>query len=69
MIRIKHFKTDRADAPPDWKEAEKFLNSTTVTGFRPKVVAITAYPTGPSHNLVVVYDDSAQDSGTSTPEA
>lgn len=53
MICIKHFQQDREADPPDWKKAMEFMNSAAVKN----VISVSAYPTGPHHNLVITYEE------------
>ncbi len=55
MIMVKHFKEPRENETPKWKELQKFLNE---EGYQREVRHITGYPTGPDHNLVVIYEET-----------
>jgi hypothetical protein len=55
MIMVKHFKEERVTEAPRWKAVEKFLNE---EGPDRKILHITGYPTGPDHNLIVIYEET-----------
>jgi hypothetical protein len=57
MIQIKHFKEGRTDRAPDWPAAKEFLKALN----KAQILGVSAYPTGADHNLVVVYDDWAEE--------
>lgn len=57
MFKIKHFQMERSDKAPNWTEAEKFLNKIEEDFGKDAVVGVTIYPTGPFHNMIVVYRD------------
>lgn len=55
MIKVKHFKELRDTETPKWREVQKFLDD---EGFERKILNLTGYPTGPDHNLVVIYEEN-----------
>lgn len=63
MIHINHFKESRTEKPATWAEAEKFMNEKKLVAMSgslmvtPHVISINVYPTGPDHNMVLVWDD------------
>lgn len=56
MIQIKHFTKvrDGNDGALLWTKAEEWLATLPVTA---KILHVKAYPTGPSHNLIMIVDD------------
>jgi hypothetical protein len=65
MIQIKHFKEVRGEKTPDWPTAKEFLKSLN----KSQILGISAYPTGADHNLIVVYDDWAEEPKPEQPKA
>lgn len=69
MIVIKHFLSDRDGKTPNWKAAEDWLNNIFInaehlgqamqspTEFRARLIETKAYPSGPSHNLILIVED------------
>ena len=53
MINVKHFKEERTDQSPRWADAGKFMSEIG----RERIISVNSYPTGPQHNLVVVYEE------------
>ena len=51
VILIKHFKEPRTEKPPEWAQAKEFLATLAPT----EVITVSTYPTGPDHNMVVIY--------------
>ena len=66
QIHVKHFQVGRKDEIPVWTVAEEFLSK-----IEPEdIITVNVYPTGPSHNLVVVYKQLYEvESGTRIPES
>lgn len=65
MIQIKHFKEIRTEKAPDWPAAKELLKGLN----RAQVLGVSAYPTGPDHNLVVIYDDWTEEPKPEPPKA
>ena len=57
MIHIKQFREDRDENVPTWKKAQEFLNEIG----KDNIIHIHTYPTGPHHNLIVIYNEMNQE--------
>jgi len=63
MIQMKHFRSERTDGTPNWRDVETYLNQfdlgeLTLAGApskpRAQILQMKAYPSGAHHNIVIM---------------